>query len=114
MVELLRDLGVRVRALAQHGFHLRLVGLPDDDAEVGGCQVDVEKSHPRVRDEGVLDVGELELEEWDCHGQLPAGMFWRFAPEPKGLAEEEKRKVSVPAMEKEQRIRPSMSSLAMT
>jgi len=22
-------------------------------------------------------------------------MFWRFAPEPKGLAEEEKRKVSV-------------------
>ena len=61
MVEFFRDFRVGVCAFAQHGFHFRLVGLPDDDTQVGGGQVNVEKSHPWIRDKRLLDIGELEL-----------------------------------------------------
>ena len=68
MVEFLGNFRIGVKPLAEHGFHLRLVGLPDDDAKVSGGEVDVEERLPRVRDEGVLHVGELEAEERNCHG----------------------------------------------
>ena len=68
MVELLGDFRIGIQTLTEHGFHLAFIGLPHDDSQVRGGQVDVEKGHAGVGDEELADVGEVE-----AGGFFPAG-----------------------------------------
>jgi hypothetical protein len=60
-VVFLRHLDVGLFTLREHGFHFGAIGLPDNNTEVGGVKVYVEKGISGIRDEQFSNIWQAEI-----------------------------------------------------